>query len=231
MTFFLEAPPEPSDHDLRVSTLANARIAELEGVLRDGLQRSEADRDGEDARAALAVAQAELEFWRSRGGNRGGYRRHDGFAIVPRSPSTRALRTAYGLTDLSDISCSPPNHESSVGEIELAFRIIVEQDGIPISQPGYSPDPAAPPFSVSHKADDRKALLERMRQADADLVAAYVRIEELRAALGPFGEGAVDGEMDFHAARAALSATSEPLRRTTELAPTVKAWLDLSLAR
>lgn len=188
MTFELKLVG-PTEHETSVSERCDERINALEATLAELYRTAPSSEEHPDHARWLVdaeMAQSELEFWRSkRARTVGSDRRHegrDGYWLVPREPSARALRLANGLTDLADISCSPHNMESTVSEIGLAVRIAIETDGIPVMQPSDLIK-ATESVDLDAKIVEGKETLVELSDMRTDFVKLAARYLELREEL------------------------------------------------
>lgn len=130
----------PTEHEMAVAEACREKVAAAEAdMARIASSVETSERDTAAYRSLLVdleIAQSALEFWRAKLARVCGRNRHegrDGYWLVPRQPSRRALRLANGLTDLADIACSPRDLESTMREIAVAVRIVIEEDGIPFA--------------------------------------------------------------------------------------------------
>jgi hypothetical protein len=179
----------PTEHETRVAEKCDVKIEKLENALAWLHDHTPASGDGPDQtswRVDAELAQSELEFWRAKRlratGSTGHHEGRDGYWLVPREPSVRALRRATGLTDLADISSSPRNLDSTLSEIGLAVRIAIETDGIPIMQPDGLPK-AADSVDLDARIMERKEILIDLDNTRTDFVQLAARYLELREGL------------------------------------------------
>ncbi|MDW9478644.1 hypothetical protein GOB57_07995 [Sinorhizobium meliloti] len=179
----------PTEHEMQIAGRCAARITELEDILASLHRNAPAAADHSrhaEWRVDAEMAQSELEFWRAKRartvGNGSRHEGRDGYWLVPREPSARALRLANGLTDLADISSSPLSLENTLAEIGLAVRIAIETDGIPVMQPSELPK-AAEGVDLDARLAERKEVLVELENTRTDFVKLAARYLELREAV------------------------------------------------
>ena len=176
----------PTRHERKVAEACAGRVEEIEKEVAslkaklDGERLSKGRK--EKLRVDIEMAQSELEFWRAKRARISGSSRHEGRAgywLVPREPSQRALRIAHGMTDLADISCSPRNMASTLKEIALAVRIVLEEDGVPVLQEDGLPS-ARDEVQPDVRAEEAKETLMRLSDTELELIKTTARYHELR---------------------------------------------------
>ncbi|MBY3150840.1 hypothetical protein HFO56_00155 [Rhizobium laguerreae] len=218
----------PTKHEQAVAARCDKRIASLEAKLSLLNDKTATAKSKATWNVEAEMLQSELEFWRSKRARVSGSGRHegrDGYWLVPKKPSQRALRRANGLTDLADISASPRNMESTLSEIGLAVRIVIEEDGVPVMQHHVAVK-AADGIDVDARLEAAKEALFELDNARAEMVKLAARYLELR-------EG-VEGRATEAEETAILMARELKLDRIHRvdvmdgpLAPSVEAWREL----
>ncbi|MCS4090015.1 hypothetical protein [Rhizobium sp. BK176] len=221
----------PTKHEKAVAARCDKRIASLEtklAKLHAKVASAVTARKKDAWNVEAEMLQSELEFWRAKRARVSGLGRHegrDGYWLVPRKPSPRALRRANGLTDLADISASPRDMASTLDEIALAVRIVIEEDGIPVMG-GYNVPKAVEGIDVDARLDAAKNTLFDLDNTRAEMVKLAARYLELR--------DGVEGRQWETKETATLMERELKLDRIHRvdimngpLAPSVKAWREL----
>jgi DNA repair exonuclease SbcCD ATPase subunit len=221
----------PTKHEQAVAARCDKRIAAIEAnlaKLHDKLSRVDSAKKKATWNVEAEMLQSELEFWRAKRARVSGTSRHegrDGYWLVPRRPSQRALRRANGLTDLADISSSPHDMASTLDEIALAVRIVIEEDGIPVMGDQHA-QKAVDEIDVDARLEAAKETLFELDNTRAEMVKLAARYLELR-------EG-VEGRKTETKETASLMERELKLDRIHRvgvmdgpLAPSVKAWRKL----
>jgi hypothetical protein len=221
----------PTKHEQAVAARCDKRVSALEAKLaklHDRAALAETAKKKAAWNVEAEMLQSEIEFWRSKRARLSGTSRHegrDGYWFVPRRPSQRALRLANGLTDLADISASPHDMASTLDEIALAVRIVIEEDGIPVMGDRHAPK-AADEIDVDARLQGAKETLFELDNTRGEMVKLAARYLELR-------EG-VEGRKTETKETANLMERELKLDRVHRvdimdgpLAPSVQAWREL----
>jgi hypothetical protein len=176
----------PTTHEDAVARRCDGRILRLEAtlakLLEQGADEAVSSKKKDSLRAKVEMAQTELEFWRAKRARLEGMGRHEGrvgYWLVPREPTERALRRANGLTDLADISSSPHNMQSTLTEIALAVRIVIETDGVPVMQSPCD-QKAVENIDIDERLEAAKEVLFELDNARSEFVKLAARYLELR---------------------------------------------------
>nr|WP_250808145.1 hypothetical protein [Neorhizobium tomejilense] len=190
----------PTEHEEAVAARCAERISTIEEQIRKlkaCLDKEVADNPRPELlRVEMEIAQSELEFWRAKFARVGGTERHagrDGYLLVPRRPSERAISLAHGYTDLVDVSSCPRDMKSTRDEIALAIRIATETDGVKVLEGGDMPS-VGEEFRLDARLRERKEIQHRLSEAEAELLKTSARYLELRAALARIARGEATAE-------------------------------------
>jgi hypothetical protein len=222
----------PTKHEEAVAARCDKKIGSLEAKLAKLHAKVVASADTPRKKKAwnveVEMLQSELEFWRAKRARVSSLGRHegrDGYWLVPRKPSQRALRRAHGLTDLADISASPHDMASTLDEIALAVRIVIEEDGIPVMG-GHVGTKAVDEIDIDARLEAAKDTLFALDNTRAEMVKLAARYLALR--------DGVDGRKTETKEAADLMERELKLDHIHSvdimngpLAPSVKAWRDL----